>query len=155
MIDRIARDKLAERLRHLATGLITNYQFEDQAKRSSDRVIHDIEFRLAWPAYDDMHEHKLKGQHAISLGHRLDFARAILFLKSDLPYEWKRFSGFRAFLNSTFRLIPFTRKAPLDISQGDLRVWPFFRYSDYRDALARQPYLNSPQEAQQDAAANP
>lgn len=142
MIDRAARDNLAERLRHFASGTMTNYAFEKAGGRTKDEVIGEIEFRLAWPQYDDMHEHKLSGSHAITRGARLDFARAILFLKSDLPYEWKRHTGIRGFLNSIFRLFPPARRALLEVGVGDLRVWPFFRYSDYREALQRQPYLH-------------
>ena len=144
MIDRQGRDKLAERLRHLVSGTISNYQFEDGEVRSSDPVISEIEFRLAWPTYDDMHEHKLTGSRAITQGCRLDFARAILFLKSDFPYEWKSQKGIRGFLNSIFRLVTFTRKPLLDITEGDLQVWPFFRKSDYKAALTKPPYLHSP-----------
>jgi hypothetical protein len=142
MIDRAARDNLAERLRHLVSGLATNYQFERGAIRSADPVISEIEFRLAWPVCDDLQEHRLTEGHAISLGHRLDFARAILFLKSNLPYEWKSHVGFRGFLNGIFRLVPLSRKSRLDASAGDLRVWPFFRKADYDAALKQAPYLH-------------
>ncbi len=142
MIDRAARDNLAERLRHLTTGLATNFQFERGAVRSADPVISEIEFRLAWPAYDDMHEHRLTGPNAITLGQRLDFATAILFLKSNLPYEWKSHTGLRGLLNGVFRLVPFTRKNRLDTSTGDLRVWPFYRKTDYDAALKQPPYLH-------------
>jgi len=142
MIDRAARDNLAERLRHLTSGLATNYQFERTAVRSTDPVVSEIEFRLAWPAYDDMHEHRLTHSNAITLGQRLDFARAILFLKSNLPYEWKSYTGFRGFLNGLFRLLPLSRKNRLDTSRGDLRVWPFFRKTDYDATLKQAPYLH-------------
>jgi len=121
---------------------MTNYAFEDAGVGSKDEVIPEIEFRLAWPHYDDMHEHTLSGGHAITRGARLDFARSILFLKTNLPYEWKRQTGTRGFLNSIFRLFPPARRALLQVGVGDLRVWPFFRYSDYRQALQRQPYLH-------------
>jgi hypothetical protein len=141
MIDRPARDNLAERLRHLAAGTMTNDAFEDSGAKSMDEVIREIEFRLAWPCYDDLHEHTLSGDYAITRGKRLDFARAVLFLKTDLPYEWKRQTGIGGFLSSLFRLFPPDRRARLLTGNGDLRVWPFFRYSDYRQALGEQPYL--------------
>jgi len=141
MIDRPARDNLAERLRHLASGTMTNYAFEDSGIKTMDEAIREIEFRLAWPRYDDLHEHTLTGGYAITRGSRLDFARTILFLKTDLPYEWKRQIGIRGFLNSIFRLFPPTRRARLIVDNGDLRVWPFLKYSDYKQALDHQPYL--------------
>ena len=133
---------MAERLRHLASGCATNYEFERGAVRSADPAISEIEFRLAWPVYDDMHEHRLTDGNAITLGHRLDFARAILFLKTNLPYEWKGQTGICGFLNGIFRLIPFSRKNRLDTVTGDLRVWPFFTKNDYSVALKQTPYLN-------------
>lgn len=135
MIDRQARDNLAERLRHLASGTMTNYVFEDTGIRSEDAVIDEIESRLAWPCYDDTPEHRLSGSHALTDGARLDFARAILFLKSDLPYEWRLHRGIRGLLSRLFR-------EALPEQRGDMCVWPFFRESDYREALQRQPYLH-------------
>jgi hypothetical protein len=66
MIDRAARDKLAERLRHLASGTMTNYSLEEAGIRTMEAGIAEIEFRLAWPHYDDLHEHKPSGSYAIN-----------------------------------------------------------------------------------------
>jgi len=141
MIDRKARNHMAERLRHLAAGVMTNYRFESLRRRSKDTVIWDLEERLAWPCYDDLHEHCLTGGHALSYGYRRDFARAILFLKTDLEYEWTHKQGVRAFINSTFRLRPLRQIPPMRVQGGDVRVWPFFRKSDYTDALKSRVYL--------------
>src|ERR1017187_4929436 len=141
MIDRNARNHLAERLRHLVAGIITNYQYERLERVSKDTVIWDLEERLAWPAYDDMHEHRLTGPNALTYGQRQDFARAILFLKTDLEYEWAHKRGVRAFINSTFRLRPLRQIPPIKIQGGDIRVWPFYRKSDYTDALKTRVYL--------------
>ena len=42
MIDRDARNKLAENLRSLASGLITNDEFEDSIPQSDDKAIIEI-----------------------------------------------------------------------------------------------------------------
>jgi hypothetical protein len=42
MIDRRARNNLAERLRHLATAQITNDAFEDSAVRTKDIAVREI-----------------------------------------------------------------------------------------------------------------
>ena len=141
MIDRKARNALAERLRHLASGSMSNNRFESLSCRSKDRVIAELEWHLALPVYDDMHEHRLSGEFALTYGQRRDFARAILFLKTEFEYEWKTKRGLRGFLNSTFRLKPLRRIPPVDTTGGDLRVWPFYHQEDYAKALKTKPYL--------------
>jgi hypothetical protein len=142
MVDRVARNQLAERLRHLAVGLISNDRFENASRRSKDAAIAELEWRLAWPVYDDMREHRLIHEYALTYGQRRDFARAILFLKTDLEYEWETKRGFRGFLDSAFRLRPLRRIPPVHVKAGDLRVWPFFRRTDYFISLKRRPYLH-------------
>ncbi len=142
MIDRPARKNLAERLRQLATGQMTNDAFEDGAVRTKDMAVREIEWRLAWPHYDDMHEHKLTGAFTLTDGIRRDFARAILFLQTDLEYEWKHRMGLRGFLNSSFHLRPLRRTPPIQTEGGNLRYWPFYRRSDYSAATNVPRYLS-------------
>jgi hypothetical protein len=141
MIDRPARRNLAERLRHLATGQMTNETFEDTAVHTKDLAVREIEWRLAWPHYDDMHEHALTAEFTLTDGIRRDFARAILYLQTDLEYEWKHRRGLRGFLNSSFHLRPLRRTPPIDVQGGDLRYWPFYRRSDYAAARKTPAYL--------------
>lgn len=142
MVDRAARNQLAARLRHLASGLMSNERFEDSSRRSKDRAIAELEWRLAWPVYDDMHEHRLTGEYALTYGMRRDFARAVLFLKTEFEYEWATKRGLRGFINSTFRLRPLRRIPPVSTQGGDLRVWPFYRRADYLAALKTRPYFH-------------
>lgn len=44
MIDRTARNKLAELLRSLAAGLITNDEFEKSIPESNDKAINEVFF---------------------------------------------------------------------------------------------------------------
>jgi hypothetical protein len=97
--------------------------------------------------YDDLHEHKLNEGYALTPEAKTAFARAILFLKSDLSYEWARRQGFREYCVSilsvlTFGLLNIMRRKIPD-RRGDRSVWPFFRQLDYEQALAKQPYLRS------------
>jgi hypothetical protein len=147
MIDRPARTQLAERLRHLAAGQMTNDAFEAAAAPTRDRAVPEIEHRLAWPCYDGFKEHRLRGEHALTDGARRDFARAILFLKTDLEYEWRHWRGLRGWVNSCFRLLPWLRVPPLAIDSGDLRYWPFYRRSDYFAARESPVYLNGMRQA--------
>jgi hypothetical protein len=140
MLDRAARNHLAERLRHLASGLMSNHRFEDLSQCSADGAVSEVDLRFAWLYYDDMNEHRLTGGLALTYGQRRDFARVILFLKTDFEYEWASKRGFRAFLNSTFRLIPLRQIPPMITAGGDLRVWPFYRKEDYLAALKSRPY---------------
>jgi hypothetical protein len=141
MIDRAARDSLAERLRQLASGAITNVAFEARGRRSKkDRAIHEIEFCLAWPCYDDTREHRLAGDRALTDGMRKDFARAVLFLKSEHEYCWPRRSGligWGGYFRRVFGFGLLQEKKP----GGDIRVWPFWTRDDYRGALQQHPYL--------------
>ncbi|MCG7963148.1 MAG: hypothetical protein N0E54_10650 [Candidatus Thiodiazotropha taylori] len=59
-IDKEARKQLAQLVRRLASGSITNDQFEDQLPESDESALHDIYFYGVWPLYDDFVEHKLK-----------------------------------------------------------------------------------------------
>lgn len=153
MIDRHARKRLAERLRRLATGLMTNDAFEDAVVRTKDMAVREIEWRLAWPHYDDMHEHTLTAEFTLTDGIRRDFARAVLFLQTDLEYEWKHRVGVRGFLNSSFHLRPLRRTPPINTQGGELRYWPFYRRSDYSAARKAPVYLGG-RRGQPDAAPN-
>ncbi|BCS52267.1 hypothetical protein [Geobacter sp. SVR] len=149
MIDRKARDILAESYRHLITGQITNDEFEDRLKFSKDIAIHEIYYRGAWPLYDDLHEHKLTEAdgYAIPEESKSVAARFILFLKTDLEYEWPRKSGIKAFVWALFGVftlgvIAIIRKIIAATGEkGDKDVWPFYRRSDYEAALEAPPYL--------------
>jgi hypothetical protein len=141
MIDRAARDILAEKLRQLASGAITNFAFEKGYRRSkTDLALHEIAECLAWPHYDDLSEHYLEGDYALSDGQRKDFARAVLFLKSDQEYRWPKRSGLSGLGGYFRRLFRRGTAVPSDAG-GDMRFWPFWSEEDYRAALARQPYL--------------
>jgi hypothetical protein len=141
VIDRLSRDNLAERLRQLASGSITNFAFEQREIGSSrDAAIHAIEFRLAWPHYDDFVEHRLDGGFRLTDGQRRDFARSVLFLKSDLEYRWPERSLPTAIKNYLGRLLSYGRWMP-SYTDGDLSVWPFYTKEEYRLCLKTPPYL--------------
>jgi hypothetical protein len=138
--DRKARDSLAERLRQLASGAITNFEFEDRAPDDSkcDPAIWQIYYGVAWPKYDDFSEQRMTGTHSFTSGERQDVARCVMFLKSDLEFRWPArsiFSSWLIFLSSVFR-----RKGIEPVIAGDRSVWPFF-IDEYRNALKHPPYL--------------
>ena len=142
MVDAAARRKLAEALRHLVTGQITNDEFEDRTRvrwRSKDRCIRAI-WNQAWHLYDDTKEYRLRGKDAPSAKDKKEIARWQLFLRTDLEYEWPPVFGL-SWLEVigdilTFNLLWRMVLLPRLIRSRTFRVWPFFRVSDYQ--MARQ-----------------
>ena len=142
MIDRCARNKLAELLRHLVSGQLTNYQFDDAVDaagivKSDDAAIGAIR-RQAWQLYSDLREHRLTGRDAVSESGRRIVARSILFLHSDLDYEWPRhpLEGLTRLLSHLLSLGVIPRRVDKKWeAAGDVDVWPFIRRKDYEEAL--------------------
>lgn len=142
MIDRYARNNLAESLRHLLGGQITNDQFEETAIIESDDAVIDAIRWQAWLLYSDLYEHKLTGAHALSKPDRLVVSRFILFLHSDLEYEWPR-HPFDGAIGAIVRLLSYVLSFGIIpryvnkrwMASGDFDVWPFIRRKDYDEAL--------------------
>jgi hypothetical protein len=175
MLDIERRKKLALHLRHLSVGLITNDDFEtrvmndvtsgwlpEQYYRAKEAKLDDPiimpMLELCWCLYSDTKRHKLIGGHQLTDDQLRDIARYILFLHSDLEYEW-------SYLDVTNPLVKFSFKdlllAILTLGQnfrdeinrrkeqvkeiektGDTNVWPFFRQQDYDEQLKLRPFLN-------------
>ncbi len=137
MIDRDARKRLAEGTRQLAAGIITNVEFEESALSSSaDPAVYTVFLGGPWSLYHDLMRYRLRGTHRLSPAVRREAARWVLFLKSDLPYEWpfeRRGvvgSPIWVFLN-IFTFGFFARGAQRRFARsGDIAVWPFVRRSD-------------------------
>ncbi len=83
-----SRRRFAEVLRQLASGVLTNDQFEAKYDALSGETVIDELFQFAWSFYDDFYEHRLRGPHRLSPYQRSVFARCVLFLRSGLDYEW-------------------------------------------------------------------
>lgn len=148
MIDREARDKFAQALRALAAGSITNDEFEDMRLpelNTADPAITAIYQEGAWHLYSDLEEHRLRGKHALSREGKSHVARWVLFLKTDLPYEWPELRGIRFFalgIANSFTL-GFVNHFYTSWfkRQGEMAVWPFIRQEDYAAALEQPVYL--------------
>lgn len=148
MVDRDARNKLAEALRHLVSGRITNDDFEEAvALRTDDTAFHAIKEEV-WQLYSDLREHRLVGSDAVSKYDRRIVAQFILFLHSDLEYEWPQppSDGFlKPFARALRRLLSFAPN-PRRVDDewkaaGDFDVWPFIRRKDYEEALSNPKLL--------------
>src|SRR5688572_4104535 len=64
MVDREARDKSAEILRHFVVGQSFNFDFQDSQPTTKDPVI-DAIWDSLWPFYCDVRKHKMKNEWAI------------------------------------------------------------------------------------------
>lgn len=154
MIDREARDTLAQAIRALGAGTISNDAFERRrqpALGSADPAVAAIDREGAWQLYDDFQEHRLRGRYALTRGGRSEVARWVLFLKTDLPYEWPLLRGPGLFLLGLANLLTLgiagRGYAGWFGRQGDIDVWPFVRQADYAAALERAAYLGGGNES--------
>ncbi len=141
MIDREARDRMAEALRHLVAGQMTNTDFEDALTNTKDCACPEIDFRAAWPLYDDFRKHRLANLPRIL---KRDLARAILFLKSDNEYRWPRVTGLRPDGLSILGVLTMgfaTRRRRRRNEEGCRDVWPFYSRAEYEEARRTPPYL--------------
>ena len=143
MIDRSARNRLAELIRSLVSGSITNDEFEDRLPESNDKAVSEIFHHGAWFLYSDMKEYKLKGKDVLSQEDKSIVARWILFLKSEYEYEWPSASFEEAFLKSI--TLGVFGKNTLDKWQehGDVLSWPFKNNCQFTNAKFAKGYLGA------------
>ncbi len=150
---RPARVVLAEAMRQLASGTITNFEFENRIGTGpEDRAVHELD-SFAWIFYDDFIEHKLRGRHRLSKFQRQVFARCVMFLRSELEYEypynakslWAHQRTGCNWVRYLFRhLIGLNRRSDIDNSRYEIiddRIWPFSSRRDYNEALKHPVYL--------------
>jgi len=147
MIDRDARNRLAEGIRHLAMGLITNFELEEEAwSDSADPAVHAVFLGGPWYLCHDLVRYRLSGKNKLCPAVRRDAARWVLFLKTDLPYEWpverRSFAGTCGLVLLNLLSLGFlARKAQRQFARhGDMAVWPFIRRSDFEATLTRPSY---------------
>ncbi len=151
MVDRDGRNRLAECIRHLAAGVTTNWEFEDEAEFDSpDPAIQAVFWGGPWLLYDDFSNYRLRGRYRLDPAVRREAARWVLFLKTDLPYEWpvvrrNLLVKVAWVLANLVTVGHVARTAQRSFEKhGDISVWPFIRRSDYEAALGNPPYLTGP-----------
>jgi len=142
MIDRNARDAAIALLKKILAEDITNYEFEDQwPDKSSEFVITAIAEQL-WFYYDDYPKTKFM---RAGLGPEVTsfIERAIVFLSSDVEYEWPEYS-FATENRSLFeRLFGLGKRRSTEQwekfkAAGEIDAWPFLRIADYKHALEQR-----------------
>jgi hypothetical protein len=137
-VDRTARLRFAEVLRHFAAGRLTNEEYEadvDKLLDSPDRSIWAVWWSV-WPTYHDCRTHRMVGHWELTKKGRRTVARMIVFLHSGLPFEWPRTPGWRILLG-LLTLGLWNKLFSIASCGGDESVWPFFRDADLRASLAR------------------
>jgi len=148
MIDNDARVTLAENIRHLVAGVISNDEFKKRIPLNSpDPAIQAIFFGGAWQLYSDFQTMFLRDTHRASKSVRINSARWILFLKSGLPYEWPHHHYLLGLLWLPLYILTLGRigivRRSLFARHGDLAVWPFIRRSDFEKMLASNTHSSS------------
>lgn len=146
MIDKEARKKTAELIRHLVSGQISNYQFEDTIPASSDLAISEVFQHGAWMLYSDFPEYKLIKKNRIPDNNRPEIAKWILFLQTDEEYKWPKYPPFHPFLYLVANLLTFGFVSKQSFKKwktaGDFDVWPFISREDYKKANSNPTYLS-------------
>ncbi len=148
MIDRAGRDALAVQLRQLASGRLTNAQFDGvRLDRAEDEALVAIG-DAGWSLYDDVFVYRLRGRRALKPETLQAVARCVLFLDSNLPYEWPpRRPSIKSIL---LTLLTFGVSLKHDRQRweamGPYHVWPFYRESDYHRALENPRRLGNSRE---------
>lgn len=141
MIDRDSRNRLAELLRSLASGQITNDEFEESIPESRDKAIMEVFSHGGWKLYSDMKEYKLKGKDALESVVKKEVARWVLFLKSNFEYSWPDVPLSQRFLHSLTLGLLGTTYAKVWSAVGDIEVWPFLKEEEFTKAKEEHGYL--------------
>jgi len=139
MIDRHARDIAADAVRDFIRGFISNREYERRFPATKgDPALWAIHTAL-WSGYSDVSEHTMTGKHALNDEGRALAERCILFLRSDLEFQWPP-PKFRL-RYGILRLLGLGRMVKRweeeDMSMGDVEVWPFLKEAEYEDHISK------------------
>jgi len=151
LIDRVARQRAAETIRHYISGVITNKEFEERYPISKrDPIISAVDDTL-WATYDDIYVHKLRGTNSVSKEIKQEIARWLMFLYSDQEYLWPKISnaGLLNYFESCwfFRITGMAKLIENQANKfktiGDYDVWPFIKVEDYKKKMKKPILLAS------------
>lgn len=145
MIDRTSRDRLAENIRHLVAGVMSNFEYEAALAGigRKDKVIWKVMDEI-WLLYDDRKEHRLQTDNLAAADYRT-IARFLLFLKSDQEYRWPSPSvkdQLMQWLSGIFSGQTAHPEYDDSAVAGDPDYWPFFSEADFERAKETPVYLS-------------
>ncbi|MFA6103767.1 MAG: hypothetical protein WCV67_18970 [Victivallaceae bacterium] len=137
MIDREKRDLLIKSLSKLLDGNLSVKEFDKINFITDDNAIIEILQEVSYIC-DDVYSGFFNHQKKLA-SYKKCFLHFILFLSTDLEYEWPypyptikhRFKRLCTIL--TFGLLPFFREVEYE-RFGDFGVWPFLREGDFEKA---------------------
>jgi len=133
-------------IRRLVAGRITNDELEAGLPLgSADPAVSQVYYLGLLSLYSDLSEHRLIGCRRLSRDARREIARLILFLKSDLDYEWPRRQPWQELLWMLAGLLTLGFAGRFYRSQlrtqGEIRVWPFVRQEDFERTVRSPCYF--------------
>ncbi len=91
MVDREARDKMAEALRHFVAGRTTHVEFSAQIPATRDRAVGEAQFLDI-----ECGDHRLGDDYPLAQDQRNAYLRWMLFLYTDIPYQWPLLDDWRS-----------------------------------------------------------
>lgn len=138
MVDPARRAVAARVLKDFASGTTSNDEFErDFPHSDQDAALQGIKSNV-WMLYSDLKTHKLTGKYDLPADTKALLERCVLFLHSDLEFEWPlpRIALRNLIPNALSSIRRVFGAAPTENrASGDEGVWPFFREQDYFSQL--------------------
>jgi len=142
--ERSRRDAVIPLIRAFAAKKLTNDEFEDRydsvldsrpVRQWEDPALWAVKTAV-WSLYDDLSTHRLEGKYALSNEQKGCLAQCILFLQTDLRYEWKTycFISLRTLFLNVITLGLWNRFGVQLGEAIDWEIWPFRRSADLEDA---------------------
>ena len=147
MIDEKARIWGALLLRRLASGRITNDEFDEAYPEGSpDRGVRSV-WEFGYSLYSDYYTYRLLGRHALGAEARRIVARCVLFLHSGLEYTWPEppavqlWPALRQVLTLGLWRSGYAQALNAWQQSVDAAVWPFASRAELRRAATHPPFF--------------
>lgn len=139
MIDRAARERAIACIRAFLAGKLTGRELRELYPRTGDRGVNAIYGNELSLLESGMGRNVLAEAERNSQDLRRRAARWVLFLKSDLEYEWPAWPPVHPIVLAVFAFFTLGRSSTLWRERykrsGDLALWPFIREGDVEAAV--------------------
>jgi hypothetical protein len=136
MISRESRDRLALALRRYVSCRISNDELHEIPVDARDRGALAVK-HAAWMLYSDLKNHFNVGKYELSPLGRREVARLIVYLHSNVEYQYPDWS-LKDVALSLLTLGWWKRVRSRDFEKvGDMSAWPFVRSIDVETAAKR------------------
>ena len=87
MVDKQKRLEAARLIEDLLACRITNIQYDRRYPRSADDPALFAIYSMLWFAYSDIREHRMEGNHSLTVDGKRLAEQSVLFLKTDNEYH--------------------------------------------------------------------